>query len=480
MNQPESIPQSIMPLLSAYLRRRQARSSPAAFAQLASRGSWILAPHLALLSAKLVGVARGHIKRLIVMMPPRSGKSWLISRYFPAWFIGSNPDKRIILASYEADFAGRWGAQARDLLQEHGGSFFGVQVNPDSSSSARWDIANHAGGMNSVGVGGAITGKGCHVFLIDDPLKNSEEAHSPTFREKQWDWFRSVAYTRLEPGAAIILTMARWHEDDLVGRLLVEAEQGGERWDVLRLPAIAEDEYDPLGRELGQPLWPERYDAEALDSIRRTVGGRVWSALYQQRPAPAEGNIIQKRWLKYWTRATSLPMFEEMIQSWDLAFKGEDRSDYVVGQVWGLVGADRYLIDQVRGHLDFPQTVAAIRKLSERWPQSDRKLVEDAANGAALVATLHHEISGLIPVKPQGNKEARVHAITAMLESGNVYIPSPSEVGWVDEFIDECIGFPSAKHDDQVDAMSQALNYRGGFVQSEPIDGALAEVLLYG
>lgn len=468
-------------LLSAYLSRPLAAlRDPASFARYASGGKWQPARHLMLLNEKLLAVSRGECKRLIVMMPPRHGKSWHTSKYFPAWFIGSNPDSRIILAGYEADFAAKWGREARTLLEEHS-QLFGVKLNPDSSAANRWDLAGREGGMNSLGVGGAITGRGANVFLIDDPLKNSEEAHSQTFREKQWEWYQSVCYTRLEPGASIILTMARWHEDDLAGRLLEESNRGGDQWDVVRLPAIAGED-DQLGRQPGEALWPERYDVDALASIERTVGGYVWSALYQQQPAPITGNILKRHWFRYWRPAdrtlspvtvrlpdgsqsqfepVELPSrFDYILQSWDMTFKDTASSDFVVGQAWGGVGADRFLLDQTRARLDFPATLQAVRSMSKKWPSATLKLVEDKANGSAVIASLQREIGGFIPIEPEGGKIARCHAITAQVEGGNVYVPHPHIAGWVSGLLDECVSFPSGKNDDQVDSLTQALNWQ--------------------
>lgn len=216
-------------------------------------------------------------------MPPRHGKSERVSRIYPAWFVGNFPNKRVILASYEADFAASWGAKARDVLLEHGRSVFRVWLRPGSVAANRWDLARYDGGMVTAGVGGPVTGKGADLFILDDPVKNAEEAGSKTMRERAWDWWRSTAYTRLEPGGAVILMMTRWHEDDLGGRILAEAAAGGERWEVVRLPALAE-EWDPLRRSVGAPLWRERYDLPALEEIRRTIGGYWWACTPYQTP----------------------------------------------------------------------------------------------------------------------------------------------------------------------------------------------------
>jgi predicted phage terminase large subunit-like protein len=463
-------------LLSAYLARPlHSTRSPMDFALYASGGAYQTPRHLKLINEKLVQVASGQITRLIVEGPPRHGKSWLVSKYFPPWFIGTHPDQRIIFTTYEAEFAAKWGLASKSLLEEHGKRVFGVQLNPDSAAAARWDLLGHEGGMVSVGTGGPVTGKGANVFIIEDPIKNAEQANSPAQRESLWTWFQSVAFTRLEPGAAIIVMGARWHEDDVTGRLLAS----GEPWEVVRLPAIAEDD-DLLGRLPGEALWPERYSVEDLEAIKRTVGSYVWAALYQQSPVPVGGNIIQRSWFRYWQpkdsdfppvrvrlpdgsvieqHAVTLPELDELVQSWDLSFKESTSSDYVVGQVWGFKKADRYLLDQDRARMDFPKTLQAFRQLTAKWPRATRKLVEEKANGAALIASLNHEIPGIIPINPTIDKVSRVHAVTPQIESGNVYIPHPHYKPWVENFIAECVSFPSAKYDDAVDSLTQALNW---------------------
>lgn len=215
-------------------------SSPAEFAVLASGGRWQLAPHLALLNRFLLDLAGGAVTRLLVTMPPRHGKSMFTSQYFPAWYLGTFPDDRVILASYEADFAAEWGGKVRDLMGEYGPSLFGLDVNPATTASARWDLKGHLGGMKTAGVGGPITGKGADLLVIDDPIKNSEEAGSEVRRGAIWDWYRSTARTRLEPGGRVLLIQTRWHCDDLAGRILESAAESGEPWVVLKVPALSD------------------------------------------------------------------------------------------------------------------------------------------------------------------------------------------------------------------------------------------------
>lgn len=395
----------------------------------------------------------------MVFMPPRHGKSELTGRYFSAWFLGVFPDKRIILASYEADFAASWGRKARNLLEEFGPSLFGIKVSADSSAASRWDIENREGGMITAGVRGPITGKGAHVAIIDDPVKNDQEALSQTYRDAVWDWYRATFSTRIQDDGAIILVMTRWHEDDPAGRLLKAQTEGGDKWEIVNLPALAEGD-DMLGRKPEEPLCPELFTKETLEKTRVRLGSYWWNALYQQRPSPAEGGILKRGWWRYYRQAP--PDLDEIIQSWDMAFKETDSSDFVVGQTWGRKNADKYLLDQVRDRMDFPTTVQAVRAFAAKWPQAVAKLVEDKANGPAVISTLKREIAGLIAVEPQGSKEARAHAVSPQIEASNAYLPDPSVAPWVHDFVEECAVFPNGANDDQVDAMTQALLRLGG------------------
>lgn len=248
-----------------------------------------MARHLSLLNQDLIDVATGRCRRLLVCMPPRHGKSTLTSHYFPAWFVGRWPEKRVILSSYEADFAAGWGRKVRDTLDEFGPELFGVAVRGDSAAANRWDVVGAGGGMITAGVGGPITGRGADLLLIDDPVKNAEDARSPTLRAKAWDWYQSTAHTRLEPGGSAVLIMTRWHADDLAGRVLKNAAERGESWRVRKLPAVAGDG-DQLGRQAGEALWPQRWPAAELREIERTIGPYWWQTLYQQNECPEGGS----------------------------------------------------------------------------------------------------------------------------------------------------------------------------------------------
>lgn len=415
--------------------------------------------HLDVLDKALQDVSEGKIKRLIVTMPPRHGKSERVSRKFPAWHIGRNPNDEIILASYSLDLSRGFSRMARDTLAQNE-SIFGVKIDPQNQSAESWGVLGHRGGLHAAGVGGPITGRGARIAIIDDPVKNAEEADSETMREKIWEWYTSTLYTRLTPDGRIIVVMTRWHEDDLVGRLLQkekdefkEGSHKGEKWTVINFPALAE-EGDYLGREIGEPLWPEQgFDRARIEQIKIDVGSRVFTALYQQRPSAAEGNLLKREWWRYYDY---LPEINTMLISVDAAFKDDNDSDYVVCQVWGRRGHSVYLIDQVRARMNFLATIQTIRNLAKKYPQAGLKLIEDKANGSAIIQTLEMEMPGIIPVKPEGGKVARVNAVSAFIESGNVYLPRTAE--WVGDFVEEAANFPNGKNDDQVDAMSQALH----------------------
>jgi predicted phage terminase large subunit-like protein len=417
------------------------------FAKLTYRGyapNW----HHRVLADKLMELEAGESGRLMVLMPPRHGKSELASVRFPAWFLGRSPQRRVIATSYSARLAENFGRKVRDIVaDEKFRLVFGSGLSGSSKAADRWETSE-GGGYVAAGVGGSITGMGGDLLIVDDPFKNQEDADSKNYRDKVWDWYQSTLYTRIEKGGRIVVILTRWHEDDLAGRLLAD---GGDQWDVVSFPAIAEE--DEQYRQSGEPLWAEKYDLQALDGIKGAVGTRVWNALYQQRPAPDDGAVFKKSWFRFYDVE---PEFDQMVQSWDMTFSGGDGSDFVVGQVWGIKGAGRYLLDQVRGRMDFMAALHALRQMTDKYPAAKAKYIEDKANGPAVISALKSEIQGLIPVNPKGSKVSRAIAITPMLEAGNVYLRRGAQ--FTAELMDEAALFPSGKNDDMVDAMTQALS----------------------
>lgn len=434
-------------------RLELSRRSYRDYVEYVHHGAYTHFKHTEMVCQELQPIAEGEQRYILIEMPPRHGKSMTVSETFPSYFIGRNPDKRVIATAYGDSLARKFGRFNRNKLIEFGQSLFDVEISDENGSSNNWSLAGHRGGMISTGIGGSITGEGADLLLIDDPFKNAEEANSPTIREKVWSEWESTLSTRLHKGGSVIVIMTRWHEDDLIGRLL---QRSPHNWIRLRLPCIAEDEDDLLGRKEGEALCPELgFDVEWAAKKKIEVGSRTWAALYQQRPSPQSGTILKREWWKFYRQAPA--QFDEVLQSWDCTFKDAENNDYVVGQVWGRIGADKYLLDQVRAKMNLPATIQAIRTLSAKWPRAIAKLIEDKANGPAVIQMLNKEIPGLIPVNPEGGKVVRAQAVSPEIEAGNVYLPDPSIAPWIHDYIEECSVFPNGKNDDQVDCTTQAL-----------------------
>jgi predicted phage terminase large subunit-like protein len=433
--------------------------TPALFAQYCSRFKWFAYEYLLVLSDALIKVATGETKHLMIFMPPRHGKSELASKYFPAWFLGHNPDKRVMLTSYEADFAASWGYKARNILDENG-HLFGLKVSGASAARNRWDIEGHNGGMVTAGVGGPITGKGAHLLIIDDPVKNSEDANSKTMRDKAAEWYKSTAYTRLEPGGAVIIIQTRWHEDDLSGRLL---EEEPDKWTVINLPAIAEEE-DPLGRMPGEALSPHRYTVEDLTEIKNTLGPHWFSALYQQHPQPLEGAIFKQPHFKYWKPISDgydlggkrVPASTcRVFQTCDPAASTKSTADYFVLGTWAQTkDNDLILLDLLRTRLEGPDQVNLFKSQYQKYSPAFQA-VESNGAGKVLYQMLVREGLPVRELKADKDKVTRALPAAARMEGGTVYFPVNAQ--WLGDFESELLSFPTGAHDDQVDVLSYAV-----------------------
>jgi predicted phage terminase large subunit-like protein len=401
----------------------------------------------------------GQSPHLLIMAPPRHGKSEIVSRYFPAWALGHNPDTNIIACSYSDDLSSRINRDVQRIMEspkyenifpetpignKRVVSLSGIPLR----NSSIFEVAGRRGSYRSSGVGGGITGMGYDIGIIDDYIKNSEEAHSQVVREKIDDWFKSTFYTRRSTKSGIAIIATRWHFDDLIGRL-VDREK--DKWRVIKFRAIASE--DDQYRKEGEALHPERYPIEQLLDFKKALGSRMFDALYQQSPSIEGGSIVKRGWIKYYRELPG--HFNETIMSWDMAFKESEHSDYVVGQLWGRRGAEFYLIDMVRDRMDFPTTIRAMRQFCLKHPKAHAKLVEDKANGQAVIDSLKTEIFGIIPFSPKDSKDSRFNSVAPAFEAGNVYLPENAP--WLDLYIEELTGFPFMPHDDCVDATSQAL-----------------------
>jgi predicted phage terminase large subunit-like protein len=426
-------------------------------------------PALELIDQHLVTLLDTPDGRLLLSMPPQEGKSHRVSRWFALWVLTQNPDTRIAIVSYEHGVARRWGRAIRDEITMH--PELGLRVRDDLAAQHEWQLAGHEGGVYTAGIGAALTGRPVDLLIIDDPIKDREQADSETYRQRAWDWWTDVGSTRLAPGAPVVQVATRWHEDDLAGRL--KAAEDGHIWASLNIPAQADHdpdagETDPLGREPGQYMISARGRTDRQwDAIKVRSGSRTWNALFQGRPSPAEGGMFKRGWWReydsaQWVKRPDGSMwalsFDEVIASWDMAFKDTQSSDYVVGQVWGRRGIDAYLLDQIRDRMDFVTTCQQFRAFSARWPQAVLKIVEDKANGTAVMNALRRIVPGLVPEEPHESKEARAAAVSPFVEARNVWLPSPELAPWVGAFIEEHAAFPNGAHDDQVDGTSQALN----------------------
>lgn len=455
-------------------------------------------PHIEYLANKIAEAVRdvenGKSRRLIVSMPPRAGKSTLTSLYTPLWILRRHPEWKIMMASYDSALTTAWARQQRTLIEDR--PDLGVALQRDGGAGGKWSTLEK-GGMFATGVGGAMTGRGAKVMLIDDPIADFVSAHSPRIRDNLWNWWLSVAQTRLEPPSLVIVVMTRWHEDDFVGRLLSREYEGDPKeWEEIVLPAIADRELgdgssaDPLGRQKGQPLYSplpsldRETEEEAVrrwEKVKVDVGTYTFSAMYQQRPAPQKGAIFDAGWWRFWTtdpgRATEDGRIKfldpgglvgaQWLDSWDTAFKASEDSSYVVAQRWAKQGPNRYLITQKRGRWSFTRTLKEVELWGDKNDHKNspfgnfvhKSLIEEKANGAAIIDVLRDKLSGMKAINPRTSKEARARAITPEVESGHVYLPHPLDPGneWVNDLLSELRNFPHDANDDQVDSLTQAL-----------------------
>ena len=428
--------------------------------------------HIKLLAHKLEEVERGNIKRLAIFMPPRHGKSQLTSQFFPAWYLGRNPSKFVIATTYAQDLADDFGRSVRNQIQDedYNRIFNDCTLSKDSSSVRRFHTTG-SGVYYAVGAGGAITGRGAHLLLIDDPIKGREDADSDAMRSNLIDWYRSTAYSRLMPGGSIILIQTRWHEDDLAGWILRETSH--EPWEVIELPAVLDEKASKiLKRPKGQALWPEAYDKKRLEEIKKTAGSREWNSLYMQRPSAEEGNILKRYWWKEWTEDNP-PECNYILQSWDTAYTVKSTSDYSAVTTWGIFEhngiQNAILLSARRERWEFPELKSEAIKLYNEF-KPDVVLIEAKASGWSLIQELQRAGIPITPFNPKrADKKTRAHSVTPLFESGRVWYPSSKY--WAEDVINQCAQFPSSNYDDLVDSTTQALmRLRQGLFVEHPQD----------
>jgi predicted phage terminase large subunit-like protein len=429
-----------------------ARLSLAAFGA-AMRPAFDASPgHVRILMSRLEAIERGEIKRLIISEPPRHGKSYTTTEIFPAWYLGRNPTRYVISSACTQELSDKFGRSVRNLMLDprFGAIFPTARLSQDSAAASRFSTRS-GGEYFGIGRGGAVLGRGADVLLIDDPLRDAQEAGSANIREQLHQWFSEVAYTRLQPGAAVIVISTRWHEDDLAGWLLREHPDEG--WRVLSLPAIAER--DEGWRKEGEALWPDRYPLSALRQIRSQIGGPAFASQYQQRPSAAEGAVFKRNWWQYWKGET--PRLSRIIQSWDTAFKTGAENDYSACTTWGEAADGYLLLHAWKERVEFPELKRKVESFGSKW-NPNAVLVEDKASGQSLIQELQRGTKlPILPIKVDTDKLARAQAVTPLIEAGRVYLPESAP--WLDDLLDELATFPNAAHDDLTDSVTQALNY---------------------
>lgn len=443
-----------------------ARAMPSGLAVLDTAGLWQPARHHEALNEKLLDVAAGRIRRLVVSMPPQHGKSTLTSHYFPAWFLGRFPRENVNLVSYERDQARRWGRKARDTLAQHGPGLFDVGVRAEVESAQDWETTK-GGGMFATGIGGPLTGRPGNI-LIDDPIKNAEEALSKKILENHWDWWRTTARTRMHKHHWAIVMMTRWGERDLIGRILAEDEDD---WTILRIPAIAEPG-DTLGRPVGAALWPERHPLSELEKIRTTQGSYWWNAMYQGTPVPDEGRIYRRETFRYFTETDDAkayvlqtPAGDRRVPKRDCSFvsfcdpalsEGEE-SDYFALTVWAVTpAAEILLVDLVHVKAESTKHLSLVRGVLARW--GGMLKVEKASYGLALLQQLRAAGISVGAVAADRDKVARARAGQGAYESGFVY--HPAKAPWLAKVEAELLAFPVGEHDDIADTVAYACTWR--------------------
>jgi len=435
------------------LERRQAREQLLPFVTL-TKPDFEIGRHHEMISQCLERVESGEIVRQMIFTPPRHTKSELATRRFPAWYLGRRPDAQVISASYNSELASDFGREVRNLINTpvYAQIFPGVGLSEDSQAANRWHLKS-GGQYIAAGVGTAITGRGAHLIIVDDPIKDRQEADSETVRQRIWDWYRSVLYTRLMPGGSIVLIQTRWHDDDLAGRLLAEAGGGGDQWEVGELPALAGDN-DRRGRMKGEALWPEWYPEDRLIQIKSVIGSRDWSALYQQEPQAEEGGFFLADWFK---TVSEPPEGLRIYGASDYATK-DGEGDWTVHGICGVDEQDNmYMLDMWRGQTTSDVWVESFLDLVDRWKplQWAEEAGQIRASLDPYITTRQRERRSYCvrtPFTSRFDKRSRARAIQARMSAGKVFFVRNAP--WLEELRLEMLRFDAGRHDDQVDVMS--------------------------
>lgn len=433
------------------LKKIRCRDNYMEYVEKVHHGRWVRGKHLVyvcekiqlLIEDKLYNEFGNKVSILVVSIPPQSGKSMTITETLPSWYLGKHPNKRVIVGGYNTDFARKFGRRNIAKIKEFGYDIFNIKLSKETDEEI--EIEGNIGAALFRGIMSGITGNPGDLIILDDPIKNMEEADSDAYKDRLWSEYLASIKTRVQANTKIILIQTRWSECDLAGMILAEEK---EKCLEINFPIEAE-ENDILGREVGEALFPEiGKDTAWVKDFKKSYiskeGSRVWTCLFMGKPSAVEGNMIKRDWFRYYDRIPE--KFDRIAGSWDCTFKKTDTSDYVVGQVWGMIGIDCYLLDMVRARMDLVDTINSIEDMKRKWPEMRRIFVEDKANGSAVIQILQKKISGIIPVNPKGGKMARVSAISPHIESGHIFLPK--HMDFTSQFLAECCSFPNGQHDD--------------------------------
>ena len=433
--------------------------------------------HIEVISNKLKQLEEGEIKRLMVFLPPRSSKSVICSKLFPAWYIGRNPEHEILTVSHSDQLSSDFGRSVRDVVntEEFSKIFSGVQLRSDVRAAGKWKT-NQGGTYYAAGVRSQIAGSGAHIAILDDVM-SEEDSYSEAGRKYIKEWYQAGLRTRIMPNGAIVIINTRYHYDDLCGWLLKQQEDMGEYetipWEVIKIPAwLDEDAAELLDLPVGGSYFPEWKPDEVLqvdeNEIKASNGARYWNSLYMQDPTPEEGGLIKKRWLQYW-EYDEPPSCDFIIQTYDTAFSTRTTADYSVIQTWGIFymydqneqGYEEYapqliLLGNIKGRFEYPE----LRKMAQRLYNEHRPdvcMIEKKASGQSLIQDMRRGGLPVMEYLPDRDKVARVYAASPIMEAGRLWIPKGKK--WSDNLVEELIRFPNAAHDDQVDALTMAVHY---------------------
>ena len=433
--------------------------------------------HIEVISNKLKDLEEGKIKRLMVFLPPRSSKSVICSKLFPAWYIGRNPQHEILTVSHSDQLSSDFGRSVRDVVntEEFGKVFSGVQLRSDVRAAGKWKT-NQGGTYYAAGVRSQIAGRGAHIAILDDVM-SEEDSYSEAGRKYIKEWYPAGLRTRIMPNGAIVIINTRFHYDDLCGWLLKQQDEMSEYkttpWEVIKIPAwLDEDAADLLELPVGGSYFPEWKPDHILqideNEIKASNGARYWNSLYMQDPTPEEGGLIKKKWLQYWTDPEPPPC-DFIIQTYDTAFSTRTTADYSVIQTWGIFymydqneqGYEEYapqliLLGNIKGRFEYPE----LRKMAQKLYNEHRPdvcMIEKKASGQSLIQDMRRGGLPVMEYNPDRDKVARVYAASPIMEAGRLWIPKGKK--WSDDLVEELIRFPNAAHDDQVDALTMAIHY---------------------